>query len=342
MANSARQTKSRNDGIDFLRGLLIALVIIGHIVVGSTHDNWIRYSIYAFHMPLFIGLTGYLLNPSTLKATGWLSLGVNYWWRLICPFAFAYAFFTGILTWHAIEEQRISANLLLSYVHTPYYHLWFIPTLMLWLIVFRLILKTKFPLILAITIATLVSLYWANVPKDQQLALLAVITGKKVCYFFSFFLFGAWLRSDESQRFRCFIEAYQKPIFLLSLVLDAIYLTQIGYEANPLQGSIWWAMNVLLISLAIPWSQNLQLASRSANDNVHTPLNQTLIDMGRHSLPIYLWHVVPLFILKGLDVHQNQLFLYYIISLICSVLIVFLVLRFENKSKCSNRIFYGV
>ena len=336
----AAQTKSRNDGVDYLRGLLIALVIIGHVVVGSIHDNWVRYSIYAFHMPLFIGLTGYLLNPSTLKTAGWLDLGVNYWWRLIFPFAFAYVFFTGILTWHAFEEQRISAKLLLSYVHTPYYHLWFIPTLILWLIAFRLILKTKFPLVLALTVTALVSLYWASVPKDQQLALLALITSKKVCYFFSFFLFGAWLRSDGSQGFRHVVGAYQKTIFVLSLVLGAIYLTQIGQAANPLRGPTWWVMNVLLISLAIPWSQNLKLASPSAN-NAQKPINQALIGMGRQSLPIYLWHVVPLFILKGLDVHQNQLTLYYLISIFSSVLIVFLVLKFEGKSRWSNRVFYG-
>jgi peptidoglycan/LPS O-acetylase OafA/YrhL len=58
---------TRNDSIDILRGWLIVFVIIGHLVLGSVHDNVIRYSIYAFHMPLFIGLSGYLINPEPFK-----------------------------------------------------------------------------------------------------------------------------------------------------------------------------------------------------------------------------------------------------------------------------------
>ncbi|HAU68989.1 MAG TPA: hypothetical protein DCW52_11410, partial [Gammaproteobacteria bacterium] len=57
---------ARNVAIDQLRGGLIALVIVGHIVLGSVHDNIIRYAIYAFHMPLFIVLTGYLINTPLL------------------------------------------------------------------------------------------------------------------------------------------------------------------------------------------------------------------------------------------------------------------------------------
>jgi len=51
-------SQARSDGVGFLRGCLILLVIIGHIVLGTIHDNWIRYTIYAFHMSLFL-LTGF-------------------------------------------------------------------------------------------------------------------------------------------------------------------------------------------------------------------------------------------------------------------------------------------
>lgn len=42
----------RNDFMDFLKGIGIFLVILGH------HENWIKGWIYSFHMPLFFMLAG--------------------------------------------------------------------------------------------------------------------------------------------------------------------------------------------------------------------------------------------------------------------------------------------
>ena len=52
--NTPPKQMERNPRIDLLRGWLMVLVITGHIVLGSVHENLIRYVIYAFHMPLFI------------------------------------------------------------------------------------------------------------------------------------------------------------------------------------------------------------------------------------------------------------------------------------------------
>jgi acyltransferase len=89
---SNHKEKIRYASIDSLRGWLILLVMIGHLVLGSVHENVIRYSIYAFHMPLFIGLTGYLLNPDSLRKNSFFAALMRYWWRVLLPFAFAYVF----------------------------------------------------------------------------------------------------------------------------------------------------------------------------------------------------------------------------------------------------------
>ncbi|MCH2191806.1 MAG: acyltransferase [Gammaproteobacteria bacterium] len=332
-SNITKKSSTRSDGIDYLRGWLIVFVIVGHIVLGSIHSNWIRYSIYAFHMPLFIGLTGYLINPETLRGSSWLDLARNYWWRMLFPFAFAYAFFTGVLVWHAFEEQRITVGLLISYIHTPYYHLWFIPTMLLWVLAYRVTLKVRLPLMLAMLIAMAVSLYWASVPKTDQHAILGMLTSKKVFYFFSFFLFGAWLRSESSIAFRAAIERAKFPLVLVSLTLAGVYLSQIGNSANILKGPAWWGFNCLLIAIAIPWSKKLTL-----NTNW---VNSTIVSMGRISLPIYLWHVLPLFVLKGLDVHQSHVTTYYSVSILTSLAITALLIKWENKATWSNMSIYG-
>jgi len=334
MNNQSVTSATRSEGVDYLRGWLIAFVIIGHVVLGSTSDNWIRYSIYAFHMPLFIGLTGYLLNPLTLKDSSWGTLAFNYWWRMIFPFAFAYVFFTGILLWHAFEESRVTIGLLLSYIHTPYYHLWYIPTMVLWIIALRIVLKIRFPLSVILALASLVSLYWGCIPKQEQTALLAALTSKKVCYFFSFFLFGAWLRSEQSRQLLERGKKYTKPLLAILIVLAGIYLSGIGQDPNITRGLAWWSMNILLIALAVPWSKQLAVPASS--------INNVFVAMGRNSLPIYLWHVAPLFILKGFDVHQSNAALYYSVSIVSLTVIVYLILYLENKSTCLNRALYGV
>ena len=53
----------RNKNIDLIKGILVLLVIIGHVLKGSLSENLARYIIYSFHMPLFIAIAGYLFNP---------------------------------------------------------------------------------------------------------------------------------------------------------------------------------------------------------------------------------------------------------------------------------------
>jgi peptidoglycan/LPS O-acetylase OafA/YrhL len=64
--------------------------------------------------------------------------------------------------------------------------------------------------------------------------------------------------------------------------------------------------------------------------------------MGRLSLPIYLWHVLPLFLLKGFDVHQSQPALYYLLSMVACGSTVWLVKHGEHKWRVTDRWFYGV
>ena len=354
------QPSKRNHGIDYLRGLLIALVIIGHIVVGSVHDNWLRYPIHAFHMPLFIGLTGYLLNPKTLLGSSWFDLSMRYWWRLLFPFAFAFAFFTGILFVHAVEEQRLSFGLLLSYLHTPYYHLWFIPTMVLWILAYRLILSVNLLLFLSLLLFSVISLYWASVPRADQLAVLVPFLGKKVIYFFSFFLLGAWLRADASAVFRELLWRYRGLGLGVIVICFILYCWHIGFTPSVPRGVAWFILNVLLIALAIPWFKQLGnrlgkhldknrlgnsvsngSISRASDSSVMSSINGIFVALGRNSLPVYLWHVLPLFLLKGFDVHQHHLLLYYFISIVTTALIVWAIFRFEGRHPMLNRVVYG-
>ena len=75
----------RNELIDCLKGFLIILVVIGHVVFDlelNAYENAVFKFCYSFHMFLFIGISGYLIahNESNLM---WLK---KRFCRLIIPF----------------------------------------------------------------------------------------------------------------------------------------------------------------------------------------------------------------------------------------------------------------
>ena len=66
----------RNIFIDFIKGFLILLVILGHFLPGTLSENPARYVIYSFHMPAFFFISGMLYSGHTsLKEYG-LRLGI--------------------------------------------------------------------------------------------------------------------------------------------------------------------------------------------------------------------------------------------------------------------------
>jgi fucose 4-O-acetylase-like acetyltransferase len=327
---SNHEEKIRYASIDSLRGWLIVLVMLGHLVLGSVHENIIRYSIYAFHMPLFIGLTGYLINPDSLRKSSFFATLMRYWWRVLLPFAFAYVFFTGILAFHAYEEGRISAKLLLSFIHTPYYHLWFIPTLVLWVLAFGTLVKLRFPIVYALVFFLLLSLLWAALPKSAQWEFLAPAMSKKVIYFFSFFLFGAWLRTRGSRKLRTLFGQFKILPMVLITACAGLYLINIGADKSLLKAVVWLILNLALLTLLID----------SATSNTSTKAS-VAANIGRNSLPIYLWHMLPMFILKGFDIDQTNTLAYYFVASASMVLIVFVILRLEGRNKWLDRGLYG-
>ena len=69
----------RNDYIDFIKGVAILLVLVGHAIQycygaeyflqGAYFSNPIFKFIYTFHMPLFMAVSGYLLQQTLTHRT---------------------------------------------------------------------------------------------------------------------------------------------------------------------------------------------------------------------------------------------------------------------------------
>lgn len=132
----------RDESLDFLRGFGILLMVIGHI--GFTKAD---IYIYAFHMPLFYMISGYLVKPDVRKKFS--AHVVSRAKRLLIPyflFGFAqYIIYLGIHAFNTPDAQELLVNLLLFPTKGLAIAgaLWFLTSLFLIEIVFELLLRIK-------------------------------------------------------------------------------------------------------------------------------------------------------------------------------------------------------
>lgn len=117
-------TGSRNRSIDTIKGVLIFIVILGHILLGTLDDNPFRYFIYTFHMPAFFFISGYLLNPEKIAKANIKQFFLKYWQRMLKSWLLAWIVYSMF-----VFRNDIDLKIVVSQFYHPYYHLWFIPSL---------------------------------------------------------------------------------------------------------------------------------------------------------------------------------------------------------------------
>lgn len=119
------------------------LVILGHVLLGTVDDSLLRYVIYSFHMPIFVFLSGYLLNIQKIEKMSFSGLFDKYWERMIKQWLLALVVYSVIISF----SQNITISFIIERICKPFYHLWYIPILfcmilLTWLI--GMIVKDKY------------------------------------------------------------------------------------------------------------------------------------------------------------------------------------------------------
>jgi fucose 4-O-acetylase-like acetyltransferase len=115
-----------NQTADFVKGFLIILVVIGHVLLGRFMESPLRYFIYSFHMPLFFFVGGYLVHIPKLARQNWKDLLGKYWHRMLAQWLVAWIIYTLL-----INYKELSIKLLIMNLIGPYFHLWYVPTFFL-------------------------------------------------------------------------------------------------------------------------------------------------------------------------------------------------------------------
>ncbi|MDH2998797.1 hypothetical protein A1D22_02870 [Pasteurellaceae bacterium LFhippo2] len=309
---------NRNIFLDQVKGLLILLVIIGHIAIGNLSDNPLRAVIYFFHIPLFLAITGYFVKQSFIEQPIKQIL-LKYLHRLIIPFIIAFLFFT-----YFNFQSTISFEPFFSSILYPFYHLWYVPAIILYTFYLKFIeLLNKYEfkiakiltLLFFVVIAILFETYgqW----KVNQIEWLFYLGDKRFYYFFIYFYFGYILKEIS----------FSKNYIILALLSFIFGIILYGISDEIIKGVVKVTANLALIYLV------LSLATR-----IIVQKDNLLSRIGQISLPLYLWHVLPLLILQAMP--WNKI-LYYKVSLVVFPLFCCIVMFLENKNRYLDRYFYG-
>lgn len=258
--------KQRSLYWDTLKGILIILVVLGHC--GTALGNGLISAIYAFHMPLFILVSGYFSKkkrPANFIAGGYKRLIIIY-----------LVFNTAYIALDIATAAGLSFNRLL----TPSFALWYILSLIYW----RLVLQTlpqkwlDHPT-LVIAASFLLSLLVGFIPIGGEMSF------QRAIVFWPFFIVGYYLcQYDYIQKIRSF-NKWIASAFLIGLLV-IVYVCMPTFYANQPYGSETPVFNMITRALQLLIAALLCFCVLAI-----TPEKMGKItDVGKYTLLIYLLH----------------------------------------------------
>ena len=141
-------SERRSDYWDNAKGLLIVLVVLGHLFEKNCNVNLVFQSIhdviYSFHMPAFIMISGYFSKNHSGDA-------VKAFKNLLIPY-----FFLNLIAGSLIL-RKVIWNPFVSY-----YGYWYLLCLYCWRISYNGFIKTRAPLVISIAISIISGLWIGN------------------------------------------------------------------------------------------------------------------------------------------------------------------------------------
>jgi acyltransferase len=157
---------NRNQAIDALKGVGIIFVIMGHMDPSPIGNGMIAY-IYSFHIPLFFWATGYLLyekKKESLASVFWSklkSIYLPYGLFFVTSIFFGHIFVRHILGQYVIPFDALEtvraffySSEWLNNVPTFNFALWFLPLMLVSVLVYSLIPKQDIKVLFAFTVAS--------------------------------------------------------------------------------------------------------------------------------------------------------------------------------------------
>ncbi|ANO78864.1 TPA: acyltransferase [Escherichia coli] len=199
--------------VDLLKGVAIFLVVWGHCIQFLTSDrydffgNYIFTAIYSFHMPLFMGISGYLFGLSLGKKNLPDAI-MSKLYQLIVP-VISWSIMLGLILNGSVTTADISYQLIFG--------LWFIGTLCVISIIFLVSHPLSVNYFLPSTVA--ICLLLLLLPDDNNM--------KMIKYLAPYFAFGMML--PRIKHYACSIGVTAIALTFMSWVLLIIFWSKSYY-----------------------------------------------------------------------------------------------------------------
>ncbi|UYP48447.1 hypothetical protein NEF87_004732 [Candidatus Lokiarchaeum ossiferum] len=292
-----------NYGIDLLKGLLILGVIGIHAVNGDWRINLNSYILHSFVVPVFLGLSGYLVNHHFIENSTLSQVFKKYFKRMLKPWLIAclcYYTFDLIYGW-----TTFSISSLFRIIFLPSYHLWYVYAMFLYILCIWGLKKIHLKNSVIFIISLFISLIWIlffDFSYDWSNETLNLIFLKYKLHYFTFFIFGYSLNELEPQKDEILKKVVGWGAFTLSFyrITDYLQITQTNYITT----LDFYILNFALILFLIPKFESIKffdieiLEQQDSKVVLKRKWNKKgkifwpIITIGKYSLEIYLWHVM--------------------------------------------------
>jgi fucose 4-O-acetylase-like acetyltransferase len=206
--DAVRRPHARDPYFDNARAILMVLVLVGHLVqpLTTASADGLYDWIYAFHMPAFVLITGFMCRSYTGTPRQATSLVMT----LLIP----YGVFQVI---NAIERTVWGGAEFTVSFFTPAWGLWFPLALILWRLFLPMIRVLKYPLIFAVAISLLAPMD----PHMDQLFSMAKVLG-----FLPFFVAGLLMKPEWFEWFKTRAARIVGAVVLVAALPAAVLVEQ--------------------------------------------------------------------------------------------------------------------
>lgn len=318
------------NSVDLLKGVLIILVFLGHMIPGKLNDTFARYIIYSFHMPLFIGISGFLINVKKYDFRILMILR-KYLRRLLIPWLIAV-----LVYFLVVKKNNYSVRLFMVDVYRPYYHLWYVLGLISYIILFgimwRYISLKQYKWLFILALSFLISIFskWNIIEGMFQDNYVNYIIGifKHDFRLFNliFFVIGTYCRNLYEKQF-VFNRKLNVFMIIVTVLMVLVTIGMFKMDNIEMKNIMYYALNIPLLILVLQCLVHLNV-----------PKVKVLEFMGRYSLPFYLYHVLCRFLAK--NIYSVGTLKYYIITVLAFILLYVLIYEMR-KIKVLDRYFFG-
>ena len=275
--------------IDLVKGFLIIFVFIGHIIPGIQRETFLRYLIYSFHMPLFIGISGFLFNIQKDVSLG--KKIIKYVRRLIIPWVIAVTCYFIINKLITNSLNRITLREFIYQFIYPFYHLWFIIGLVSYItitsILYKGLKRFKKRWLYICFISFIISIIFKFNLNNN---IMEIYNMKKIykyiqqnfrLYNLIFFTLGCYLRYRYEQNRNIITRKKIKYVKMLTYLNLITIVILFFFNFSNIESIMYYVMNIFLIIVVIYDCINIRI-----------PRNEKIEFIGKYSLSIYLYHIM--------------------------------------------------